>query len=196
MLSTDLTQKKPAEIAELEIPEVKLVTPKRFSDARGYFSETWSDRRFRQEVADVTFVQDNCSVSAKRGTLRGLHFQKPPYAQGKLVHVVRGSIYDVAVDIRRDSPSYGRHVAVTLDASEGIQVWVPPGFLHGFCTLEDETEVVYKVTAYYSPSHDAGVVWNDPDLRINWPIDVHSIVLSDKDQRHPRLRELPDVFHY
>jgi dTDP-4-dehydrorhamnose 3,5-epimerase len=196
MLSTDRTQKKPNEIAELEIPEVKLVTPKRFSDARGYFSETWSDRRFRKEIADLTFVQDNCSVSAKRGTLRGLHFQKPPYAQGKLVQVVRGSIYDVAVDIRRDSPSYGRHVAVTLDASEGAQVWVPPGFLHGFCTLEDETEVVYKVTAYYSPSHDAGVVWNDPDLRINWPVDVHSIVLSDKDQRHPRLRDLPDVFHY
>jgi dTDP-4-dehydrorhamnose 3,5-epimerase len=128
-------------IRELEIPAVKLIVPKRFSDARGYFSEIWSERLFREEIANVTFVQDNQSMSMKKGTLRGLHFQKPPHAQGKLVRVLRGSIYDAAVDIRRGSPTYGNYVAVKLDAVEGAQLWVPPGFLHGFCTLEDETEV-------------------------------------------------------
>jgi dTDP-4-dehydrorhamnose 3,5-epimerase len=184
------------DIAQLEIPDVKVVTPKRFRDTRGHFCESWSDRRFRQEIADASFVQDNRSVSAKKGTLRGLHFQKPPCAQGKLVFVVRGSVFDVAVDIRKGSPTYGQHVAVTLDAAEGSQLWIPPGFLHGFCTLEDVTEVFYKVTAYYSPGHDAGVLWSDPDLGINWPIDVSSIVLSDKDQQHPRLRDIPVHFHY
>jgi dTDP-4-dehydrorhamnose 3,5-epimerase len=157
-------------IRELDIPDVKLVVPKRFGDARGHFSETWSDRLFRAEVADVTFVQDNHSMSAKKGTLRGLHFQRPPLAQGKLVRVVRGSVFDVAVDIRKGSPAYRRHVAVRLDAAVGAQLWVPPGFLHGFCTLEDETEVIYKATSYYSPVHDAGVLWCDPDLAIDWPV--------------------------
>jgi dTDP-4-dehydrorhamnose 3,5-epimerase len=194
MLSTGFTQKKNVDLTELVIPDVKLFTPKRFGDSRGYFCEAWSDRRFRSEVADATFVQDNRSVSATKGTLRGLHFQKPPYAQGKLVQVVRGSIYDVAVDIRKDSPTYGQHVGVRLDAAGGTQLWVPPGFLHGFCTLEDETEVFYKVTAYYSPAHDAGVLWNDPDLGIDWPFESGSIVLSEKDQRHPCLRDLPEFF--
>jgi dTDP-4-dehydrorhamnose 3,5-epimerase len=183
-------------IRELEIPAVKLIVPKRFCDARGYFSETWTERLFREEIANVTFVQDNQSMSASRGTLRGLHFQKPPYAQGKLVRVLRGSIYDVTVDIRTGSPTYGNYVAVILNAGEGAQLWVPSGFLHGFCTLEDETEVFYKVTAYYSPSHDAGVLWCDPDLNINWPIGPESVVLSDKDRRHPRLRDLPELFQY
>jgi dTDP-4-dehydrorhamnose 3,5-epimerase len=196
MLYTDFTEKEHVGIAELMIPDVKLVTAKRFSDSRGYFSETWSDRRFRREIADVAFVQDNRSVSAKKGTLRGLHFQKPPYAQGKLVQVMRGSVFDVAVDIRKDSATYGQHVAVRLDALRATQLWIPPGFLHGFCTLEDETEVFYKVTAYYSPADEGGVLWNDPDLGINWPVETCSIVLSDKDQRHPRLRDLPDLFHY
>jgi dTDP-4-dehydrorhamnose 3,5-epimerase len=183
-------------ISELEISAVKLIVPKRFRDARGYFSETWSEGIFREEVANVTFVQDNQSMSVKKGTLRGLHFQKPPYAQGKLVRVLRGSIYDATVDIRKGSPTYGKHVAVKLDAVEGAQIWVPPGFLHGFCTLEDETEVFYKTTAYYSPGHDAGVLWCDPDLDIDWPLDPESVVLSDKDQRHPRLRDLPEFFDY
>jgi dTDP-4-dehydrorhamnose 3,5-epimerase len=184
------------EIREQEIRDVKLVVPKRFSDPRGFFCETWSDRVFRTEIANATFVQDNRSVSAKKGTLRGLHFQRPPYAQGKLVYVTQGSIFDVAVDIRRNSPTYGRHVAATLDATEGVQLWVPPGFLHGFCALEDETEVLYKVTSYYSPSHDAGVIWSDPELGIDWPVKAGSVVLSEKDQRDPRLRDLPDFFHY
>jgi dTDP-4-dehydrorhamnose 3,5-epimerase len=184
------------DIRELKIPGIRLLVPKRFGDARGYFSETWSDRRFREEIANVTFVQDNQSVSARKGTLRGLHFQKPPFAQGKLVRVVRGSILDVVVDFRKGSPTYRQHVAVKLDVSEGAQLWVPPGFLHGFCTLEDETEVFYKVTSYYSPRHDAGVLWNDQDLGINWPIEPDSVVLSDKDRRHPLLSELPDFFEY
>src|ERR1700741_4872346 len=125
-------------IAEFEIPEGKLIVPKRFNDTRGHFSEIWSERRFRQEVANVTFVQDNQSLSAKKGTLRGMHFQRPPFAQGKLVRVLRGSILDVAVDIRKGSPTYGQHAAIKLDAAEGAQLWVPAGFLHGFCTLEAE----------------------------------------------------------
>jgi dTDP-4-dehydrorhamnose 3,5-epimerase len=181
---------------EIDIPGLQKFAPKRFSDARGYFSETWRDRHFREAIAETTFVQDNQSVSRCKGTLRGLHFQKPPFAQGKLIRVVRGSILDVAVDIRKGSPTYKRHLAVKLDASEGAQLWVPPGFLHGFCTLEDETEVFYKVTSYYSPAHDAGVIWNDSDLGIDWPVDSDSVVLSAKDESHPRLRDLPDFFEY
>jgi dTDP-4-dehydrorhamnose 3,5-epimerase len=181
---------------EFQIPDVRLIPPKRFTDARGLFSETWSDRLFRSEIANVTFVQDNQSVTSKKGTVRGLHFQKPPFAQGKLVRVVRGSILDIAVDIRKGSPTYGQHVATKLDAAEGMQLWVPTGFLHGFCTLEDETEVFYKVTSYYSSSHDAGVLWNDQDLGIQWPVDAGSAVLSDKDRNHPRLCDLGDFFTY
>jgi len=184
------------EVHQFDIPGLSLIVPKRFSDTRGYFSETWSDRLFRERIEDLSFVQDNQSVSAKKATVRGLHFQKPPHAQGKLVRVVRGSIFDVAVDIRKGSPSYGRHVAVRLDALEGAQLGVPPGFLHGFCTLEGETEVFYKVTAYYSASHDAGVLWNDPDLGIDWPFEGRSVVVSDKDRQLPRIRDLPDYFYY
>jgi dTDP-4-dehydrorhamnose 3,5-epimerase len=184
------------DIREFEISNVKLIVPKRFTDRRGYFTETWSDRSFRQEIANEAFVQDNQSVSAKKGTVRGLHFQKPPFAQGKLVRVVRGSILDVAVDIRKGSPTYRQHVATKLDALEGKQLWVPPGFLHGFCTLEDATEVFYKVTAYYSASHDAGVFWNDVDLGISWSVEVASAVVSEKDRMLPRLCDLPDFFAY
>ena len=183
-------------IRNFEIPDVKLLVPKRFTDVRGYFSETWSDQIFRQKVSDVAFVQDNQSVTATKGTLRGMHFQKPPFAQGKLVRVVRGSILDIAVDIRQGSPTYGQHIATRLDQTEGAQLWVPPGFLHGFCTLEDQTEVFYKVTAYYNAEHDAGVLWSDPDLRIDWPFQPNSILLSDKDRTHPRLAEIPSFFVY
>jgi dTDP-4-dehydrorhamnose 3,5-epimerase len=181
-------------ICELDVPDVKLFLPGRITDFRGSFSEVWIDRWFREKVADVAFVQENQSVSVRKGTVRGLHFQRPPAAQGKLVRVIRGSIFDVAVDIRKRSPSYRQHVATKLDAAEGAQLWVPHGFLHGYCTLEDATEVYYKVTSYYSPSHDAGVLWNDQDLGINWPVEPHSAVLSEKDQRLPRLRDLPDLF--
>ena len=184
------------EIRLFDLPGLKLLIPKRFTDLRGVFMETWSDRVFREKIANVSFVQDNQSVSAKTGTLRGLHFQKPPHGQGKLIRVLRGSIFDVAVDIRRKSPTFGQHVAITLNAASGEQLWVPEGFLHGFCTLEDETEVFYKVTSYYSPIHDAGVLWCDQDLGIQWPVGPQSVILSEKDEKHPRLRELPDFFFY
>jgi dTDP-4-dehydrorhamnose 3,5-epimerase len=184
------------DIQDFAIQGLKLIAPKRFSDARGYFQETWSDQLYRKALGEVDFVQDNLSLSLKKGTLRGLHFQRPPFAQGKLVRVGRGSIFDVAVDIRRKSPTYGEHVALTLDSAQGAQFWVPPGFLHGFCTLEDNTEVSYKVTSYYSAAHDAGVLWNDPDLGIKWPVDEAAIVLSEKDRSLPRLRDLPEFFAY
>jgi len=184
------------EVRFFELPDVALVIPRRFADDRGFFAETWNDREFREQVADFGFVQDNHSKSSRAGTVRGLHFQKPPVAQGKLVRVVRGCVLDVVVDIRRGSPTYARSVAARLDAAEGAQLWVPPGFLHGFCTLEDDTEVLYKVTAYYSASHDAGVQWDDPDLALSWPVDPSHAILSDKDRNHPRLRDLPDFFVY
>ena len=184
------------ETSDFSITGLKLIVPKRFSDARGYFQETWSDRVYREQIGDIAFVQDNLSLSFRKGTVRGLHFQKPPFAQGKLVRVSRGSIFDVAVDIRKGSSTYGLHVGVNLDATLGGQFWIPPGFLHGFCTLEDDTEVCYKTTDYYSPSHDAGVVWDDPDLAINWPVDKNSVVLSEKDAKLPRFRDLPPFFKY
>jgi dTDP-4-dehydrorhamnose 3,5-epimerase len=186
-----LTVRQGMDIQECEIAAVKLITPKQFTDVRGSFSEIWSDRLFRKEIADVTFVQDNQSISRLRGTVRGLHFQRPPFSQAKLVRVVRGSILDVAVDIRRGSPSYGKHVSVKLDATCGMQLWIPEGFLHGFCTLEDNTAVHYKVSEYYSPEHDAGVYWDDSDLEIKWPVSPESAVLSEKDRHLPRLSEMP-----
>ena len=197
MTTLTLESAKPRlDIRELEIPDVKLFVPKRFSDVRGCFCETWCERVFRENVENVIFVQDNQSLSVNRGTVRGLHLQKPPEAQGKLVRVLRGSILDVAVDVRRGSPTYTQYVAVKLDAAEGAQLWIPPGFLHGYCTLEDNTEVFYKVTSYYSPSHEVGVRWNDPEININWPIEAESAVLSQKDQLNPVLRDLPDFFCY
>jgi dTDP-4-dehydrorhamnose 3,5-epimerase len=184
------------EIRVFDIPDLKLLVPKLFSDARGTFTETWSDRTFREKIANVSFVQDNQSISTKERTVRGLHFQKAPHAQGKLIRVLRGSIFDIAVDIRRGSPTYGQHVAITLDAATGAQLWVPEGFLHGFCTLEDSTEVFYKVTSYYSPAHDGGVLWSDPDLGIPWPVGPEPVILSEKDRKHPCLRDLPDFFFF
>ncbi len=167
-----------------------LLTPKRFGDTRGYFSETWNRRSFAEAIGDVEFVQDNVSLSERRGTLRGLHWQHAPFAQGKLVRVQRGRVFDVAVDARPGSPTFGRHVAVELSAENWAQLWIPPGFLHGFCTLSDATEFVYKVTAFYSADHDGGVVWNDPDLGIAWPVPEDELTLSEKDRRLPRLRDL------
>ncbi len=182
------------QVERLAIPDVVLVTPRRFGDARGWFSETFSARAFAGEVAAVTFVQDNEAFSAETGTLRGLHFQRPPAAQGKLVRVLKGAILDVAVDIRVGSPSYGRHVAARLDAATGTQIWVPPGFAHGYCTLEPDTAVAYKVTDFYSPAHDGGILWDDEALGIAWPLPPGGAVLSDKDTKLPRLADLPPVF--
>lgn len=176
------------------IPDVRIVTPGRFSDQRGFFSETYNRRRFAEAGINTEFVQDNHSLSATGGTVRGLHFQSEPFAQAKLIRVVRGSILDVVVDIRRSSPTYRMHVAVELSADNGRQLFVPVGFAHGFCTLEPNTEVQYKVSNYYSAAHDHGLIWDDPALDIQWPIDPANAVLSDKDQRQPSLEELPVYF--
>jgi dTDP-4-dehydrorhamnose 3,5-epimerase len=175
------------------LPDVKIVNPQRIGDQRGFFSETYNRQRFAEAGIDVEFVQDNHSLSAAVGTIRGLHFQSEPFAQAKLIRVVRGRILDVAVDLRQSSPTFGRHVAIELSAENGWQLLVPIGFAHGFCTLEPDTEIVYKVSGYYSAAHDHGLLWNDPALGIEWPVGVKA-VLSDKDRRQPPLAELPDYF--
>jgi dTDP-4-dehydrorhamnose 3,5-epimerase len=179
------------QFTRLAIPDVVLIEPKRIGDARGSFSETFRQDRFTAEIGPVTFVQDNQSRSALKGTIRGLHFQRAPRAQGKLVRAISGAVLDVAVDIRAGSPSFGRFVAVELSADNGHQLWVPPGFLHGFCTLSNDVELAYKVTDYYSPEHDSGVRWDDPDICIPWPVEASAAVLSDKDRKAPLLHELP-----
>jgi dTDP-4-dehydrorhamnose 3,5-epimerase len=184
------------QIVDTEIAEVKRIVPVRHGDARGYFAEIFREEALREHGIDLRFVQENQSLSAVSGVVRGLHFQIPPAAQAKLVRVARGSILDVAVDIRTGSPSYGRHVAAVLSAAGGEQLFVPEGFAHGFCTLEPDSEVVYKVNRYYSPEHDRGVLWNDPALGISWPLPETGPVLSDKDRRHPALAELPRYFTY
>jgi dTDP-4-dehydrorhamnose 3,5-epimerase len=176
------------------LPDVKLVTPKRFGDARGWFAEVYKQSAFEAAGLVVSFVQDNHSMSAQVGTVRGLHFQLPPFAQAKLVRVVRGRILDVAVDVRRSSPTFGQHVAVELSADAGQALFIPVGFAHGFCTLAPDTEVEYKVSAPYAPTHDHGLAWDDPALSIAWPVSGKAAVLSDKDLRHPRLADRPTLF--
>ena len=173
-------------VEALAIPEVLLIEPPRFGDSRGWFSEVFSQRSFPAAVLGP-FRQDNQSFSAQVGTVRGLHCQIGGFAQGKLVRVVRGAIWDVAVDIRHGSPTYGQHAAAELSAANGRQLWVPPGFLHGFATLEPQTEVLYKVTADYDRGSERGVIWNDPDLALPWPVASAAAVLSDKDAALPAL---------
>ena len=178
------------DITPTAIADVKVMRPKKFGDHRGFFSEVFSDAAFAAAGLDLRFVQDNHSVSADEGTVRGLHFQLPPFAQDKLVRVTRGAIFDVAVDLRRASPSYGQHVAVRISAADWNQILVPIGFAHGFCTLEPDTEVLYKVSNVYSPSHDRGLLWNDPALGIAWPVTATQAKLSDKDRKQPKLADL------
>jgi dTDP-4-dehydrorhamnose 3,5-epimerase len=180
----------------LAIPDVVKITPARFGDLRGYFSEVFKDGWFRETIADVCFVQDNQSLSAAAGTVRGLHFQLAPFAQGKLVRVIAGAIFDVAVDIRTGSPTFGQWVAAELSADNGDQLWIPVGFAHGFVTLVPGTIIHYKVTAPYSAANDRGLRWNDPAIGIGWPIAEADAILSDKDRQQPGLAELPPVFHY
>ena len=179
-------------ITPLAIPDVLLITPRRFGDARGWFSEVWSQRVLAGTAADTTFVQDNQAFSAARGTLRGLHFQRAPHAQGKLIRALRGAIFDVAVDIRQGSPTYGQWAAATLTAEVGEQIWVPRGFAHAYCTLTDDCEIFYKVDGEYAPQTEAGLIWNDPDLAIPWPLDGE-LELSAKDKLLPRLKDLGRV---
>jgi dTDP-4-dehydrorhamnose 3,5-epimerase len=184
------------EVFSLDIPELKIVRPAIFQDARGFFSETYNRQALAAAGISADFVQDNHSLSVDVGVVRGLHFQSPPAAQDKLVRVVRGKILDVTVDIRRGSPTFGRHVAVTLSSTNRDQIWVPKGFAHGFCTLEPNTEVFYKVTEYFAPQCDRGIAWDDPALAIDWGIDPMGAVLSPKDRSHPKLADLPHYFEY
>lgn len=182
------------EIVALSIPEVKLLRPRKFADARGFLSETYNRDVLARAGLPGDFVQENHSLSVAAGTVRGLHFQIPPMAQDKLVRVLRGAIIDVAVDLRRDSPSFGRHVAVRLDAADWTQLFIPTGFAHGFCTLEPDTEVLYKMTNLYSPAHERGVAWDDPALGVDWPVAPEQAVLSERDLVHPRLAALDAFF--
>ena len=181
-------------IENAAIPDVKIITVKRFGDKRGFFSEVYARRAFADAGINLDFVQDNHAFSAERGTLRGLHFQSPPFAQHKLLWVAHGRVLDVAVDLRRSSPSFGRHVAIELSAENWRQVLVPVGFAHGYVTLEPNTELLYKVTDYYAPEHDRGVAWDDPALGIDWGMDTGQAILSDKDRSNPRLADLPKFF--
>jgi dTDP-4-dehydrorhamnose 3,5-epimerase len=183
-------------ITDTAIPAVKLIEPRRFGDHRGFFSETYSRAAFLDAGIDLDFVQDNHSLSEQVGTLRGLHFQAPPFAQDKLIRCTRGRILDVTVDIRRGSPSFGAHVAVELSEKNWRQALVPKGFAHGFMTLEPSCEVLYKVTAPYSAAHDFGLAFSDPALGIVWPAPAGGPVLSERDRGHPVLAELPAYFDY
>lgn len=184
------------QIAQLDISEVLVACPKKFEDARGFFSETYNARKFSDAGIGCTFVQDNHAFSANRLTLRGLHFQVPPFAQDKLVRVLRGSILDVAVDLRSGSPTFGQHVCEVISAEAWNQIFVPKGFAHGLLTLEPNTEVLYKVSDYYAPDHERGIVWDDPDLAIEWGVSAEQIFISDKDRELPRLAALDHYFSY
>ncbi len=183
-------------ITSLNIPEVLVLEPQKFGDDRGYFSEVFNQKQLIQAGADLDWVQDNHAMSRDAGTLRGLHFQLPPHAQSKLVRVVRGSIFDVAVDIRKGSPTYGEWVSATISAKAWNQILIPAGFAHGYLTLEPATEVLYKVDNYYAPDADKGLLWSDPDIAIDWPLTPTSPVLSDKDRNLPRLTNIASPFDY
>lgn len=178
------------------IPDVKIITPRRFSDQRGWFSEVYNKRLLAAAGIEIDFVQDNQSYSAPRGTLRGLHFQKPPATQAKLTRVLHGSIVDVSVDCRVGSPTYGQYAMIELCAGRGDQVLCPHGFAHGILTLEPDTVITYKVDNYYAPQLDLGLRFDDPDVAIAWPLPIEDIVLSDKDRSLPWFRDLPPVFGY
>ena len=176
-------------IIETEIQGVYIIEPKVFGDSRGYFFESFSKKEFESKVGPVEFVQDNESKSCY-GVVRGLHFQKPPHAQAKLVRVVKGKVLDVAVDLRKDSPTYGRHVAVELSEDNHRQVFIPKGFAHGFSVLSEEAVVQYKCDDYYAPETEGAVAWNDPELNIDWRVPADMMILSEKDKRHPELKDL------
>jgi dTDP-4-dehydrorhamnose 3,5-epimerase len=182
------------EIISTRIPDVKIIRPRKHVDERGFFSEVYSRQVLADAGIDVDFVQDNHSLSTVRGVIRGLHFQASPFAQAKLVRVTRGAIFDVALDVRRNSPTFGQHVGFVLSANNWEQALLPVGFAHGFATLSADTEVLYKVSNYYAPTHDRGVLWNDPALGIEWPFSAEEAVISEKDRQFPRLAEAADLF--
>ena len=171
-----------------------LVIPSRLGDHRGWFSETFRLEEFSEAIGGASFVQHNQSMSAAPGTVRGLHFQSEPKAQGKLVRCLKGAIMDVVVDVRRWSPSFGQHITAELTAENGHQLWVPIGFAHGFITRQEDTEIFYMVTNYYSPEHDRGLLWNDPALAISWSVAADAVTVSERDRKWPVLRDLADAF--
>lgn len=181
-------------IESLAIADVKLITPRIIRDERGFFSETWNAQDLKDAGIDAKFVQDNHALSRAKFTVRGLHFQLAPKGQGKLIRCVRGAILDVAVDIRKSSPTYGQHVTAVLSSANWAQLWLPIGFAHGYATLEPDTEVIYKVTEYYSPALDRGIAWDDPALAIQWPVAARDAELSGKDKMQPLLADAPVVF--
>ncbi len=182
------------EIGSTTLPEVKIVKPSKYADGRGFFSETYNRKALAEAGIDLNFVQDNHSFSAEKGVVRGIHFQIPPHAQDKLIHVVKGAVFDVAIDLRRSSRNLGKHVSAVLSAQAWNQMLIPIGFGHGFCTLEPNTEVVYKVTDYYSRDCERGIFWNDPELGIAWPVVPEEAILSVKDAHLPRMAESVDLF--
>jgi dTDP-4-dehydrorhamnose 3,5-epimerase len=181
-------------ITETDLPGVLILEPRRFGDDRGWFMESWNRETLRGHGIEIDFVQDNHSYSAPQGTVRGLHYQSPPHAQAKLVRVARGTVRDVAVDVRGGSATYGRHVAVDLSAENGRQLLVPVGFLHGFATLTPDVELLYKCSDVYAPDCDGAVAWDDPDLGIDWGIDPATATLSDKDRAAPRFADWTSPF--
>jgi dTDP-4-dehydrorhamnose 3,5-epimerase len=193
MLSAGLTMSAvPDPVPRLPL----IIIPKRHADSRGWFGETFHDKRLRDLGIACTFVQENQSRSTRRGTLRGFHFQRPPAAQAKLISVLHGSILDVAVDIRRNSPTYGRYVSADLSSDNGKQLFVPTGFAHGFVTLEDDVSVLYKVSDYYAPSGEGGIRFDDPDVAFPWPLQGADVILSEKDERLPFLADLESPFPF
>ena len=183
------------EIKQTAIPGVVLIEPRLFKDDRGYFFESFSQRDFDTQVRTIRFVQDNESKSSY-GVLRGLHFQKPPHAQSKLVRVIKGAVLDVAVDIRRGSPTFGQHVAVELTEENHLQFFIPRGFAHGFSVLSEEVIFQYKCDNFYAPQSEGALAWDDPDLGIDWKIPADRVILSEKDKHHPRLKEAEGLFDY
>ena len=181
------------DVVRTDIEGLVIIQPRLFEDQRGYFFESFSEREFAHKVAPVSFVQDNESKSSY-GVLRGLHFQKPPYEQAKLVRVVKGRVLDVAVDLRKGSPTYGRYEAVELSEDNHRQLFIPRGFAHGFCVLSDEAVFQYKCDNYYAPQSEGAVRWDDPDLDIDWKIPMEDVILSDKDRNHPCFKDLDDMF--
>lgn len=182
-------------VIQTAIPGVVIIEPRIFNDERGYFFESFSQRDFNQEVREIHFVQDNESKSSY-GVLRGLHFQKTPYAQSKLVRVIKGSVLDVAVDIRKGSPTFGQHVAVELTGDNHRQFFIPRGFAHGFSVLTDEVVFQYKCDNFYAPQAEGALAWNDPDLHIDWRLPEVDVILSEKDRHHPRLKDADWLFDY
>ena len=182
------------QIEETALPGVKIIQLDVFGDQRGSFSESYDARSYAKLGIDTVFVQDSWSTSASAGTVRGLHFQLPPHGQTKIVRVTRGKLFDVIVDLRRTSPTFGQHIALELSADSQQSVLVPEGFAHGFCTLEDDTEITYKMSDHYTPDLYKGLLWSDPALKINWPVTEAEAILSEKDLAHPLLKDLPQTF--